>query len=225
MLGWGAGAHWIRHLLPALPIYLLACGGGLSWVLERVGAARFLVIAGTWAVGLSGLSANLGPVASRTADRVPVAMGCHTQSTTMAAPSCTENAEALYLREHLRGYAGIEWANEHLPEDAKVALLFQADAFLIERETILGSVEDHTPSRHFLFEHGDQSLEVLRALGVSHVMISKTKFLRKEYPFLSDEQFERDFQSPTELLAHLLMMEATKVYESKPTTVYRLDGP
>ena len=56
-------------------------------------------------------------------------------------------------------------------------------------------------------------------------MISKTRFLRKEYPFLSDAQFESDFQAPMLLLEDRLKMEATKIFEAKPTTIYRLDEP
>ena len=81
---------------------------------------------------------------------------------------------------------------------------------------------DDRPLVSDLIAENASKIEALRELGATHIMISKSRFLKKEYPFLSDEQFERDFQAPMELLEDLLKMEATKIYEEKPTTIYRL---
>jgi hypothetical protein len=208
-VGWAAGAHWLRHLLPALPLWALACGAGLDQAIQCARPVRLAWIGGAWAVGLSGLASNLGPVAAATADRIPVAMG--------AEP------EVEYLRRTVDGYPAVEWANTHLPEDAQVALLFEWTGFLLERPSILGSVEDHIPTRHFLLSHREQSLDHLRELGVTHVITRRIHFLKKVYPFLDSDEFENSFTQPEAILDDLLLMETTLVYESNRTRVYRLD--
>ena len=224
-LGWLAGAHWMRHLLPALPLLALACGSGLHGIAGTSKSPRIIILLSAWTVGIAGIAANLGPLSTRIGSRAYAAMGCDFATSLKSLPKCESDSSLEYMRDNHRGYAAIEYVNKQLPPDAKVALLFQADTYLIQRSTLLGGVEDHIPVRYFLFQHQENSLSVLRDLGATHIMISKTRFLRKEYPFLSDAQFESDFQAPMLLLEDRLKMEATKIFEAKPTTIYRLDEP
>jgi hypothetical protein len=210
-IGWAAGAHWIRHLLPSLPLCALVAGSGMTVALELAKSSRHIVLGGAWLVGLSGLPSNLGPVAAHNIDRIDVATGAET--------------EGDYLRRTVDGYAAIEWANRHLPADARVALLFEWNGFLLQRENEMGSVEDHIPTRHFLLSHGTESLAHLRERGVTHIVARRIHFIRKLYPFLSEDEFRTSFQEPEALLEDLLLMEASLVYESNRTRVYRLDSP
>ena len=159
---------------------------------------------------LAGLPANVGPVWTRTADRLPAALG-------------TESADDYYARTYAP-WTAVSWMNRHLPEGAKVACLFDWSSYLVDRPVVLGSVEDHVPSRHFLLEHGDRSLEALRAAGVTHVLVRKARFLRKLYPFLDESRLEADFDAPAALLDELLLMDATLVFAEGGSRVYRLDA-
>jgi hypothetical protein len=118
----------------------------------------------------------------------------------------------------------VQWANEHLPDDASVAVLFEWPVHLIDRTTVLGSVEDHVPIRYWLLVHKGESLEALRERGVTHLVVGRFKFLRKWYPFLSDEVFASMFQAPVATLEQLLLQEATLVFEANHTRVYRLES-
>ena len=90
---------------------------------------------------------------------------------------------------------------------------------------MLGSVEDHVPTRHLLFSRGDQSLAWLRAQGVTHVLAGKVHFIRKSYPFLDEETFEEQFVAAEAQLDALLLAEATLVFESGRYGVWRLNEP
>jgi hypothetical protein len=202
-LSWAAGPHWLRHLLPGLPVIALAGGWGLS----RVGSR--LAVGGALVAVLAGAPANLGPVLRQAADRLAVVTG-------------RETREA-FLTRRVEGYPAIADLNAHLPDDAVVALLFDWSGYLIERNTILGSVEDHVPTRHWLLTHERDSLRDLRATGVTHVVWSRVGFIHKVYPFLSNKQFAAEFTEPEAMLEDLLLQEATLIDQSGRTRVYRLD--
>ena len=129
-----------------------------------------------------------------------------------------------YLLRSVDGYEAISWANRHLPEEAKVALLFEWNGFLLERETLMGSVEDHIPTRHFLLTHQERSLSQLREMGVTHIFTRRIHFLHRLYPFLEADVFEANFEVPEEQLNALLLMEASLVYEADRCRIYRIDA-
>lgn len=206
LAAWAAGPQWLRHLLPALPVLALAAAGGLApWL---VGRTRALVSAGLGACWLAGLPANLGPVWRDAADRLDAARG-------------TESRD-VFLTRKLFDWPAIRWANQHLPPDARVALFFEWSTALLDRDSVLGSVEDHVPSRHWLLVHGDRSLDDLKAMGVTYVIRTRTRFLRKSYPFLNPATFDRTFQAPLDLLDRLLLHQATLIYRANRTEVWRL---
>ena len=126
------------------------------------------------------------------------------------------------LERRVHDYGAINWANNHLQSDAKIALLFNWSGYLLERERLLGSVEDHVPSRHLLFTHGGTTLAYLRGLGVTHVLSTKRRFLKKSYPFLSESQFEAQFVAPTRQLEDLLLLDAELLFQEGRTRVHRI---
>ena len=209
-LGWMMGPHWLRYLLPGLPLLALAGGDGLARATpSRPGLARTGWLMGLIACLVAGLPANLGPLYTGAADRMPAAFG-------------QQDRDDFY-RERYAPWPAVAWANAHLPEDARVALLFDWSSYLVERPVVLGSVEDHTPVRHYLSAHGDRSLDELQAAGVTHVLVRRTRFLRKLYPFLSEEALQRDFDAPVDALDAILLSQATLVFEQDGSRVYRLD--
>jgi len=201
MLLWAAGPHWLRHLLPVLPIAAVAAGLGIA----RVPALAPAVLV-VWVIGLP---ANLGPVAARAVDRGPAATG--------------SEARAAYLDRTIDGFGVLSWGSVHLPGDARVAQVFAWRGYLMERDTLLGSVEDHVPSRVFVMTHGAGALAQLQALGATHVLTRDMKFLRKTYRFLDDDRFEREYQAPLAAWKDQLKMGATLLIQERQVQLWRLE--
>lgn len=198
---WAVGPHWLRYLLPALPLLALFLVAGLpEGRLPRV--ALVLVL-------LAGLPANGGPLLARAADRLPAALGRETR--------------AAFQARHHHPAALMATLDRRLPEDAVLALLFDGSIYLSPRPVLLGSVEDHVPARAWLLTHGPRALADLKEAGATHVLVSRTAFLEKTYPFLTLEEKERDLDAPLRLLEELLLREATLIHEAKASRLYRLD--
>ncbi len=211
-VAWAAGPHWLRHLLPTLPLIAIAGACGLQTLAPRPGPQRRALIGGCAVALLSGAAANGLPLLARLADRAPAAAG-------------REDATTFYSR-HLPAHEAVAWANQHLPEDARVALLFDWSSALIDRPTLLGSVEDHVPTRSWLLRHGDAALPALREAGATHLIVGRAGFLRKQYPMLSDERFHAELVLPAEQLEDQLSQHAELLYEARHTRVFRLrDAP
>jgi hypothetical protein len=200
------GPHWLRYLLPAAPILALALTSGFqvlsSW-------ARLAI----YAAFLLGLPTNLGPWAQDLSIKAPAAFGYESQSS--------------FLEEEVRGWKAVSWINEHSPKDARVALFFAWPKRYVERPILLGSVEDHVPSRVHLEREGEKALQVLKEAGVSHLLVGGVcdgckNFLHKSYPFLSEAEFDAQFRAPERQLQGLLLKEAAKVFESGKYSVWRL---
>jgi len=203
---WTLGPHWLRHLLPVLPVLVVGLAAGAAAVLTGhqralLGAAGLLTLAAA--------PSNLAPMATHLADRLPAALG--------------QESRGDYLERVVRSATAIEWANHHLPEDATVALLFDWSTHLLERDSVLGSVEDHVPTRYWVLVHGDDSLHALRRAGITHLVVGRFRFLRKWYPFLDDDVFDDVFKGPTDLLDRRLLRDATLIHEAGHTRIYRLD--
>ena len=190
-VGWAAGPHWLRYLLPTLP--LLAVAVGLSaTALPRWGVAALGL------VGLAGLPSNLGPWLDRLVPAVPVAFGADREA---------------FLDQAVPGYSSARYCAEHLPADAVVAVLFAWPGYYVDRPYVLSSVEDHVPTRHLLYVHGDATLSELRAQGVTHVLAGRVNFIHKSYPFLPESTFIEQFREPEAQLAELLLAEGRLVFE------------
>ncbi len=203
-LAWAAGPHWLRHLLPVLPV--LAVAGATA--AQSLAPSGRLVPAALGLCLLAGVPANLFPAVERLADRLPAATG-------------REAPDALGARHHV-SWEAAAWARAHLPADARVALLFDWSSALIGRETVLGSVEDHVPTRFWLLTHGETSLDALQEAGVTHLFVGRAGFLARQYPFVPPAAFRAQLLQPIEDLDELLLMQATLVHEARGTRVYRL---
>ena len=204
-MAWAAGPQWLRYLLPALPILALAATAGL-----KEGAHRALILAALLA-GVVGLPANWLDVAQTATDRIEVVTG-------------QEDREA-FLDRKLTGYGALSWANAHLPEDARVAMLFSWSGALLERRQVLGSVEDHVPTRHWILTHGDRSLAALANAGATHAVVRRARFLKNGYPFLAPEVIDAHLQAPVRQLEERLLMGASLLAQDGPLRVYRLPPP
>ena len=201
LLLWSFGTQWLRYLLPVLPLAALAAAAGLS----RLPRWATAMVAVCW---LLGLPSNLRPVLATAQQQAPVALGLESANT--------------YLQRELTAWPAIQWINQHSPADARVALLYSWQAALIQRPWVMGSVEDHVPTRHFLALHDDQALQQLREVGVTHVLTSRVNFLRKSYPFLDEAAFEEQFEAPERQLEDALLQDAVLMFEQGRHAVYAL---
>jgi hypothetical protein len=202
-VAWAAGPHWLRYLLPAAPLLVVCAADGYEF-LGRLGRS------GAWMVWWLGLPGNLGPWLADVVERAPAAVGA-------------EDREALLTRT-MHGYGAVKWVNDHAPEGSPVALLFAWPTYHVDRPTLLGSVEDHIPSRYLVLRHGDRSLEHLRTLGVTHVLAHRVRFLEKSYPFMPAAEFEAAFAEPARILESELLADGVLVYEEGRFGVWRIDG-
>ena len=64
--------------------------------------------------------------------------------------------------------------------------------------------------------------EALRDAGVTHLAVGRTLPIAQVYPFLSPEEFSRDFEEPSKTLEELLLREAILLYEENRLRIYRL---
>lgn len=198
---WAMGPHWLRYLVPGLPLLALALAAGAP---QGPGLARLALLACVTA----GLPANGGPLLTLAADRLPAAAG-------------HEDREH-YLARHHPPAASVAWANRHLPDDAVIALLFDWSTWLVQRPVLLGSVEDHVPTRVWLLTRGSHALADLQQAGASHVLVTRTRFLPKLYPFLTADELQTTLNDPVALLDELLLAEATLIHQQGGTRIYRL---
>lgn len=200
-LFWAAGPHWLRYLVPGLPLIALALVAGLpEGRLPRIALGLVL---------LAGLPANGGPLLARAADRLPAAMG--------------REARTTFQARHHPPAALMATLDRRLPDDAVVALLLDWSIYLSPRPVLLGSVEDHVPARAWLLTRGPGALADLKEAGATHLVVGRVAFLEKTYPFLSPEEKARDLDAPLALLEELLLREATLLHQDRSTRLYRLD--
>lgn len=201
-IAWAIGPQWLRYLIPTLPLLALAAAAGLTTQAPRALAGAALL------AGLVGLPSNSLDVVETVADRIDVVSGSESRSD--------------FLSRHHRGYGALEWANTHLPEDARVAMLFSWGGALLERRQMLGSVEDHVPTRHWILRHGTDSLQALAAAGATHAVVHRARFLKNAYPFLSESERKTQLEAPVQILKEQLLMEAHLLNQAGPLRVYRL---
>ncbi len=195
---WGASAQVIRYLLPLAGVAILCASAG---------RASWLAVVGLCASAPQ----NLGPLWREASSQWMVVGG--------------ELSEETWLRRELPAWGALRHLREHAPADAQVAQLYAWHGYWIDQPWILGSVEEHTPTRMWLAEHGDASLRALRERGVTWLLVGDVRFLRKQYPFLSEEEWQAQFVAPRELLTRLLLRDAVQVYAGRRWEVYRLDAP
>lgn len=194
LIGWATGPHWLRYLIPTLPIVALL-GAAVVIPLASGRWRRFGIIAALLCWAPSGLKGMEGRWSE---SRVALKDG-------LPAP-----AEA------------IEFSNQHLPDDATVALLFDWNSAAIHRRQVLGSVEDHNPSRHFFLRHADDPIGALVRQGATHAVVRTVNFPKSHYAFLDPNRYKREFIAPLQTMNDGLLMEAELLYAGPLHRVYRL---
>lgn len=195
-VGWASGAQLLRYLVPLFGVAALLLGA--------VPRSRLW-----WLPFLAALPANLGPVLEGAAERAAVVSG-------------REHPDE-FLDRTLPSWPALRWLRDHAGPDEPVALLTAWPTYWVNQPTLLGSVEDHVPTRVFLWQHGEASLQVLRDEGARWVLLGDIQFLRKQYPFLPEPVFQEQLRAPTQLLRALLDREATRVFVENRHEVWRLD--
>ncbi|MBC8454687.1 MAG: hypothetical protein H8D71_00585 [Deltaproteobacteria bacterium] len=133
-----------------------------------------------------------------------------------------DNFTALREGSSPPGQQAIEFCNDHLPKDATVALLFAWSRASLQRKQIIGSVEDHVPTRHFLLKNRADPVGALVAAGATHALVRNTKFQRTTYTFMERTDFDSRFKEPVHSLDHMLLMNAQLLYRGPHHRVYKL---
>ena len=188
----------------------------LRYLLPLVGIAMLLGAAGRWhkvaiLLAVVSLPANVFPVLADAARATPVAAGKETETD--------------YLSRELPAWPALAYLRQHVPPDERVALLYAWQDYWIIQPAVLGSVEDHTPTRHWLVSHGDSSLTDLYEQGVRWLFVGGSGFLRKTYVFLDEPAYQQQFVEPRERLERLLLRDATREFAHGHWAVWRLDAP
>jgi hypothetical protein len=80
-------------------------------------------------------------------------------------------------------YTAFQWANAHLPRDAKVLLLGEQRAFGLERDVYSVSLYVHAPIVLWTkaAASGDALYLKLRQEGITHLFVNKDEFMRLDY--------------------------------------------
>ncbi len=212
--GWAAGAQLLRWLVPLAGVAgLLAASAGSAVETPSASATRLAggLRVATWIVLLASLPANLAPAWARAAARVDVARGA-------------ESREAFLARE-LPAWGALAFLRDSVPADATVAQLFSWQGYWIPQRHVLGSVEDHVPTRWWLATHGDDALSALSREGVGYLLVGDLDFLPRSYPFLTPAALDAQFRAPARGLRERLLHDATRVYAEGRWEVWRLDPP
>ncbi|MBM4393898.1 MAG: hypothetical protein FJ090_22455, partial [Deltaproteobacteria bacterium] len=130
-----------------------------------------------------------------------------------------------YLSREIPAWPAIAYLRDEVPRDARVALLFAWHGYYVQQDYILGSVEDHTPTRRFVVNSDGDVVGALRARGVSYALVGDTRFLRKAYEFLPEAEWRAQFVALRDALRASLERDATRLFAEKKWEVWRLDGP
>jgi len=192
LIGWAVGPHWLRYLIPTLPIIALT-GAAIAYPLARSRLTMSLLGLGLVLGGISGLKGYTWP----------------------GKPA----------RHPSAGDQAIAFCNRVLGSDDRVAMLFAWRSSDLNAKQLLGSVEDHNPTRHFLMANAGREVDALVQAGATHALVRNTLFLPKTYGFLSAEQFTREFRNPVKQLQDNLIMTSDLLFRSPTHSVYRLPGP
>jgi hypothetical protein len=203
VVGWFFGIQWIRHLLPLAPVWAVVVGLALSRTTPDIRRITALLL-------VAALPLQALDLVDGAARAVPAVTG--------------ELTRSAWIADKLPGTVAVTWIAEHTPEDATVALLFAGDVASVPRKTVLGSVEDHTPSRWLAVTHGPNAVAYLRSQGVRYVLFQRVKFIRKAYAFLDEPTFRAQLDQPVRTLDTALQRDGTLVFEQGRWSVWDLGG-
>jgi hypothetical protein len=205
LAAWALGPQQLRFLDGALPAFAVAAAGTLAAVDRRWAswgrrAWRFGVSAATFAVALPFL---IAPIFS--------SMPRQTYLTgVMDAPA--------FLREWTTFYRAQEYANENLPADARVLLLYYNENLYLEREAVYDSFLEASAIMAAAAEAPDETAfrEVVRRWGVTHVHLSLygESWMAGRYPDVARERIRA-----------FLYRYGVVIYEDKHNVLFELLGP
>ncbi len=196
---WALGAQILRYLLPVLGIAAMLLGTARlprpAWVL----------------LFAASLPSNLLPAWTRAASVAAVVRGA-------------ESAD-VYLTGELPPWPALRYLRDWVPREDPVALLASWGRYYIDQPYVLGSVEDHVPTRYWLALHGDDALRELHRRGVRWLLVGDLPGIRKSYAFLDQRTFNEQFLTPKAQLERLLLRDARRMFVENHTAVWRLDDP
>ncbi len=196
--GWAAGPQLLRWLVPLSGVAGLLMGAAAPW-------------RGVWFAWLASLPSNVAPAWQRVPSRIAVVTG--------------REARDAFLERELPAWSTLDALRRMATPDAKVAQLFAWHGYYIEQSHILGSVEDHVPTRWWLARHGDEALRALAREGVTHLIVGDLAFFPKAYPFLAPEELRRQFTQPAEHLRTLLLRDARRLHAEGRWELWALETP
>ena len=138
---WAMGPHWIRHLIVFLPLCALLFTPPKRSIMRWIWVVYFILL--PWQLSNSIVDLE---------DRVR---------------SVFEQSKSEQVQEQrTAGWNTALWVRENTPKDAKIAFFYAWTGLGTERFSVLGSVEEHIPTREWLSTHGDRSLSDLQELGM-----------------------------------------------------------
>lgn len=195
-VGWAAGSHWIRYLLPLLGIAVIAAGAlPPRWPL--------------WLLWSVSLPANLFPIWRSALEGTSVVLGQETRDA--------------FLEKTVPAWPAIAYLRDSVPPEATVALLYAWQGYLIPQATRYGSLEDHVPTRFLLYQHPDDLLKWLHETGITYLLVGEHPYLRKQFAFLPESVWKRDFLQPEHALETQLLKDARRLFSQKGYGVWQID--
>ena len=139
-------------------------------------------------------------------------------------PFIEKKIALLEKREKLiPGYRAMHWLNQHSAENEKVALFFAWSGAELDRVFVLGSVEDHTPVRHWFMVHGEDAILELQKQEITYIVVGPHRFLPSAYPFLEKETFEQQFLKPLAEMERLLLRDTRLLVQLDGYDIYQIN--
>ena len=195
---WSIGPHWIRHMIVFLPI-------GASIFSKNIPKR---LMHGIWFVYMLLLPWQLSTLLLDIEAKI--------QSVFLMS-----EAETLQSKK-VPGWDVGKWIKEHTPKDAKIAFFYSWSGLATDRYFVLGSVEEHIPTRNWLMTHKNQSLLELQKLGIDYVVVGPAPKYKAGWDFLQKSDFEQRFVQPQNMLNNCLLRDAVMLYQHKGFSFYRI---
>jgi hypothetical protein len=194
---WAMGAHWIRHMIIFLPLCALLFQDIPQKTMKWIWIVYVILL--PWQ--LSSCVVDLEPKIQSVFDRSQF-------------ESLQENRVA--------GWKVAQWTKENTPKDARIAFLYAWTGLATDRFVVLGSVEEHIPTRNWLMTHGESSLKDLQEVGVDFIVVGPPPKYKAGWSFLTKKDFEVRFIQPQKILQNCLLRDTVMIYEHKGFALYRI---
>jgi len=199
---WFFQTHQTRFLMPTTPILALLAAAGLAWLWStRSRLWRGLI------QSLIVLCLTITSWIATPSDRAHVA--------SRWAFLSGESSRHEFLTDEVPGYETYAYANEHLPEDARVLLaLYECRGYYLERDYVWANPISQRFLRLEEFSSPEQLADELQALGFTHVIFRSARLDRYTYI--------RHGKAITDLFRSFLAEEAQLVYTSSELSLYEI---